>query len=44
MGGEGSLERVAREAAKCNSSLRDFRLSLPFLLEHLDALKMGTIG
>lgn len=42
--GEGSLERAAREAAKCSSALRGFRRSLPFLLEHLDVLKMGTIG
>lgn len=38
------MEGVAREAAEYSSALRDFRLSLPFVLEHLDALKMGTIG
>jgi hypothetical protein len=38
------LERVARETAKYSSALRDFRLSLPFLLDHLDVLKMGKIG
>jgi hypothetical protein len=38
------LERVAREVAKYISALRHFRLSLSFLLEHLDALKMGTTG
>ena len=38
------MERVAREGATCSSALRDFRLSWPFLPEHVDALKMGTIG